>query len=269
MVVFPNAKINLGLHITEKRPDGYHNIESVFYPIPVSDVLEITENQGDKTNFKALGIDIPSDGKPNLVEQAWSLVNSIHPIPFVDLELLKNIPIGAGLGGGSSDAAFCIRGLNELFNLKMSEETILQLAGELGADCAFFVKNQPVYAEGIGDIFSRTKVNLKGKHILLIYPNIHVSTPIAYKHVIPRKPENDIREVLQQPIETWKNKLVNNFEASVFKEFPRIKEIKNKLYEEGALYASMSGSGSSIFGIFNSEPKFKLPENIQHWSIQL
>lgn len=269
MVVFPNAKINLGLHITEKRPDNYHNIESIFYPIQVQDALEITENETNTTNFNALGIDIPKDGKPNLVEQAWALVNSIHPIPCVDLELLKKIPIGAGLGGGSSDAAFCITGLNELFNLGMSESKMLELAGRLGADCAFFVKNKPVYAEGTGDVFSDVDLDLSGKHLLLIYPNIHVSTPVAYKHVIPQQPEQDIREIVKQPVETWKNNLVNNFEGSVFQEYPLIGEVKSELYHQNAKYASMSGSGSSIFGIFDSKPNFDIPNNLQHWHIQL
>lgn len=269
MVVFPNAKINLGLHITEKRSDGYHNIESVFYPIPVTDALEITSNNSQKNNFKAIGIDIPNDGQPNLVERAWSLVNNYTTIPHVDFELLKNIPIGAGLGGGSSDAAFCIKGLNDLFNLNIPKEEMLNMASELGADCAFFMKNQPIYAEGTGDQFSNTTLSLSGKYLVLVYPNIHVSTPVAYKHVTPIKPTASIIETLKKPINQWKNTLVNDFEISVFKEYPLIEQIKNSLYSQGATYASMSGSGSSIFGIFDIEPSVKFENNVQYWSLKL
>jgi 4-diphosphocytidyl-2-C-methyl-D-erythritol kinase len=269
MVVFPNAKINLGLHITEKRADGYHNIESVFYPIPLTEALEITENKLNKNNFDAIGIDIPKDGKLNLVEQAWEIVNDYIPIPRVDLELLKSIPIGAGLGGGSSDAAFCITGLNKLFNLEIPETKMLEMAGKLGADCAFFVKNKATYAEGVGDEFSDYEVSLAGKFLVLVYPNIHVSTPIAYKHVIPSKPKYNIKAILKTPIKEWKGKLENNFEASVIKEYPLIGTIKNALYKQGALYASMSGSGSSIFGIYETEPKVSFEENVQHWTLKL
>ena len=269
MVVFPNAKINLGLHITSKRADGYHNIESVFYPIPLNDALEITENKLKKNNFNTIGIKIPQNGKLNLVEQAWEIVNEFKAIPNVDLELLKNIPIGAGLGGGSSDAAFCIKGLNKLFNLKIEEGKVLEMAGRLGADCAFFVKNKAIYAEGIGDEFSDLNLTLKGKFLVLVYPNIHVSTPIAYKHVVPSQPKFDIKKVLKSPIEDWKSKLVNNFESSVFVEYPFIESIKNKLYEKGALYASMSGSGSSVYGIYDTEPEIKFDENIKFWTLRL
>jgi 4-diphosphocytidyl-2-C-methyl-D-erythritol kinase len=269
MVVFPNAKINLGLHITEKRPDGYHNIESVFYPIQLTDALEITENKSNKNKFEAIGVEIPKDGKLNLVEQAWEIVNSYTPIPRVDLDLLKKIPIGAGLGGGSSDAAFCITGLNQLFKLDIPENKMLEMAGELGADCAFFVKNKATYAEGVGDEFTDVEFSLAGKFLVLVYPNIHVSTPIAYKHVVPTKPKYNIKEILRLPIEAWKDKLENNFEASVFKEYPLIETIKNTLYNQGAQYASMSGSGSSIFGIYDTEPQITFDENVQFWTLKL
>lgn len=269
MIVFPNAKINLGLHITGKRTDGYHNIESVFYPIPLTDALEITENKSNKNNFKAIGLEIPKDGKLNLVEQAWEIVNEFTPIPNVDLELLKNIPIGAGLGGGSADAAFCIKGLNKLFNLEISENKMLEMAGILGADCSFFIKNKAIFAEGIGDEFSDLKLTLKGKFLVIVYPNIHVSTPIAYKGIVPSEPKNDIKKVLKSPIEEWKNKLVNNFEPSVFKQYPLIESIKKELYNQGAVYVSMSGSGSSIYGIYDTEPEVKLNKNIKFWSIRL
>lgn len=269
MVVFPNAKINLGLHITEKRSDGYHNIESVFHPIPLTDALEITENKTSSNNFKSLGVEIPSNGKPNLVERAWELVNKHTSIPHVDLELLKKIPIGAGLGGGSADAAFCIKGLNNLYDLKISQRKMLEMAGKLGADCAFFIKNQPIYAEGTGDEFLDLEFSLKGKYIVLVYPNIHVSTPIAYKHVVPKIPAYNIRAILQLPIEQWKEKLINDFEVSVFKEYPLIKTIKKSLYKQDAIYASMSGSGSSVFGIFNTEPTVNFDDTVQYWTLKL
>ena len=253
MVVFPNAKINLGLHITEKREDGYHNIESIFVPIPINDVLEITQNNSNKTIFTSTGIAIPSDGKPNLVERAWMILKGENNIPTCDLDLLKNIPIGAGLGGGSADAAACMIGLNNLFNLNIPEDRLLSLASQLGADCAFFVKNKPVYAEGIGDQFSGIELDLSGYHFVIIYPDIHVSTPEAYKHVVPTFAKKDIRDILNQPIETWKNELKNDFESSVFKQYPKIREVKERLYQAGSNYASMSGSGSTLFGIFKEE----------------
>lgn len=267
MVVFPNAKINLGLNIVEKRPDGYHNIESVFMPIPITDALEITINNASKTKFSSSGIDIPSDGKPNLVERAWMILNEEYNIPTVDLDLLKKIPIGAGLGGGSADAASAILGLNDLFNLNISEEKLLLLASKLGADCAFFVKNKPVYAEGIGDDFSDFPFDLSSYHFVIIYPNIHVSTPEAYKHVTPNASLKDIRVTLKQPIETWKDELFNDFESSVFKQYPKIEKVKEALYNAGAIYASMSGSGSTLFGIFQDAPSKEKFKNLgQRWA---
>jgi len=266
MVVFPNAKINLGLHITEKRADGYHNIESVFVPIPITDALEITENKTNKTVFKSTGIEIPSDGKPNLVERAWMILNEEYNIPTVDLDLLKKIPIGAGLGGGSADAAACMIGLNQMFNLNIPEAKLLKMSSKLGADCAFFVKNKPVYAEGIGDDFSDFEIDLSGYHFVVIYPDFHVSTPEAYKHVVPQTPSKDIREILKQPIDSWKGNLKNDFENSVFLQYPKIKEVKEALYEAGAIYASMSGSGSTLFGIFKGKPQVQiLSEYKQRW----
>lgn len=266
MVVFPNAKINLGLNITKKRSDGYHNIESVFIPIPISDALEITINDRKELKFTSTGLDIPSDGKPNLVERAWLILNAEFNIPTVDLDLLKKIPIGAGLGGGSADAANALIGLNELFNLNLSEKKLLSLASQLGADCAFFIKNKPVYAKGIGSDFSDLSIDLKGFNFVVIYPNIHVSTSEAYKHVNPKESIKNIRTILKQPIETWKKELINDFESSVFKQFPEIEKIKKALYNSGAIYASMSGSGSTLFGIFREAPSKNQFKNLgQRW----
>lgn len=269
MVVFPNAKINLGLHITEKRSDGYHNIESVFIPIPLKEALEITVNNKGVNSFTTNGITIPTDGKLNLVEQAWELLHQEFNIPSVDFELLKNIPIGAGLGGGSADAAFCLKGLVELFDIDIPEEHLLRVASKLGADCAFFIKNKPTYAEGIGDQFSPAHVDLKGKNLCLIYPDVHVSTPAAYKLVVAKKPKEDIREILKSPISEWKHRLVNDFESSVFSQFPAIKEYKVLLYQHNALYASMSGSGSSIFGLFDKQEDIQVPSNVSIYWFEL
>lgn len=269
MVVFPNAKINLGLNIVSKRSDGYHNIESVFVPIPITDVLEITENNSGKTEFSSTGINIPSDGKPNLVERAWIILNEEFGIPTCDLDLLKKIPIGAGLGGGSADAAACMIGLNRKFDLNIPENKLLKLASKLGADCAFFVKNKPVYAEGIGDDFSNIEIDLSGHHFVVIYPNIHVSTPEAYKHVSAKPAEKDIRAILQQPIETWKDQLKNDFEDSVFKQYSKISDVKDELYKAGAIYASMSGSGSTLFGLFKEVPNESFIEHGQVWNFKL
>ncbi|MBL56658.1 MAG: 4-(cytidine 5'-diphospho)-2-C-methyl-D-erythritol kinase [Flavobacteriales bacterium] len=268
MLVFPNAKINLGLNILSRRPDGYHNIESVFIPIPIKDALEITLNTDQKTNFSSYGIEIPSDGKPNLVVRAWALLREDFNIPHVDFDLLKNIPIGAGLGGGSSNAAACIRGLNELFNLKLSEDKLLKLASKLGADCAFFVQNKPVFAQGIGNQFNPININLSQYHFVVIFPNIHVSTPEAYKHVTPSEPQKNITDILKQPLQTWKSELKNDFEPSVFKQYPKIADVKNALYNAGALYASMSGSGSTLFGIFKTAPGADFNQYGKVWSFK-
>jgi len=268
MVFFPNAKINLGLNIVEKRADGYHNIESVFMPIPIYDALEITENLTE-TIFSSSGIPIPDNGEPNLVERAWLLLKEEFDIPTVDLDLLKKIPIGAGLGGGSADAASCILGLNKIFNLKITEEKISTIASKLGADCAFFIKNKPVFAEGVGDQFTPIEVNLKGKHFVVIYPNIHVSTPEAYKHVKPRGVGKSIKEILKQPVKSWKGELINDFEYSVFQQYPFIQEVKNELYSNGALYASLSGSGSTVFGVFDEKPEITFSKEVQRWDFNL
>ncbi len=269
MVIFPNAKINLGLHITEKRPDGYHNIESVFIPVPINDAMEITQNENEKTTFSSTGIKIPSDGKPNLVERAFSILQSKYQIPTVDIELIKNIPIGSGLGGGSADAAACILSLNQLFDLQISEKELLSLAGQLGADCAFFIKNKIMYIEGIGDKFTDITLDLSNYHIVVVYPNIHVSSADAYKHIAPKKPSSNIREILAKPIETWKNELKNDFEISVFKQHPKIEKVKQDLYDSGAIYASMSGSGSTVYGIFKNAPETNFESIGKNWSFIL
>lgn len=253
MITFPNAKINLGLHITEKRPDGYHNLETVFYPAPLEDALEIHLLSTPSTRKYALhlsGIEVTGNVDDNLVVKAYRLLDLDFELPPVDIHLFKHIPSGAGLGGGSADAAFMLKLLNERFSLHLSTEQLETYAATLGADCAFFIRNSPTFAEGIGNIFSPISLSLKGYQLVIIKPDIFVSTRDAFSQITPHRPEHPLHEIICRPIEEWKEALVNDFEASVFPQFPVIKEIKEELYRQGAVYASMSGSGSSVFGLF-------------------
>lgn len=256
MLTYPNAKINLGLNIVEKRPDGYHNLETVFYPIGLCDVLDVELSEGcTDYSFSSSGIQIDGDPENNLIVKAFRLLQYEYGIPPIDITLIKQIPFGAGLGGGSADAAFMLKTLNEMFELKITPKKLEKLAGTLGADCPVFIKNKPVYATGIGNIFTPIKLSLKGYFLVLIKPDIHVSTPEAYSLVVPETPQISLLESIQKPVSEWKNLIKNDFEKSVFAKYPEIATIKNKLYEMGALYASMSGSGSSVFGIFEKEPE--------------
>jgi len=256
MLTFPNAKINLGLNVVEKRPDGYHNIETVFYPIPLCDSLEIilSSNKEKKASLSTYGIDVKAEEKNNLVIKSYNLLDEIADLPAVDIHLYKKIPFGAGLGGGSSDAAFTLKMLNSFVQQKLSEEELIGLSSKLGADCAFFIRNVPVYATGIGDVFESIRFSLKGYHLILIKPDIFVSTPEAYQSIVPQKTTVSLKEIIHYPIPEWKKYMVNDFERPVFKKYPEIEQIKNKLYDIGALYVSMSGSGSSVFGIFETVP---------------
>ena len=255
MVVFPNAKINLGLNVVSRRKNGYHNLETVFYPIPLKDILEIVPSNELQTTFSSSGISIPQNGDLNLVERAYLQIQEKYKIPNARIHLHKVIPIGAGLGGGSSDAAFAINLINDIYELKMTLEERLAIAKSLGADCPFFINNTPVYAQGIGDEFSPIELDLTGYYLWLVNPGIHVSTASAYNGIIPKESEVDLKQILaNEPINSWKDNVTNDFEKSVFKTHPEILEIKNKLYQKGALYACMSGSGSSVFGVFKSEP---------------
>jgi 4-diphosphocytidyl-2-C-methyl-D-erythritol kinase len=255
MLTYPNAKINIGLNVVEKRPDGYHNIETVFYPIGLCDLLEILPSEScSDYSFSSSGISIEGDPENNLIVKAYRLLRSHYQFPAVDISLVKQIPFGAGLGGGSSDAAFALKAINELFELKITPKKLELLASKLGADCPVFIKNKPVFATGIGNVFTPVQLSLKGKFLLLVKPDIHVSTPEAYSLVVPQKCETSLIENIKQPISEWKATIKNDFEKSVFAKYPEIEKIKNKLYDMGALYASMSGSGSSVYGIFDAEP---------------
>ena len=264
MITFPNAKINLGLNIIEKRPDGYHNLETIFYPINLQDALEVTrrENNDKEYTLHISGAPLEGDPEDNLVVKAYKLLKKDYPglLP-VDIHMYKHIPAGAGLGGGSSDAACMIKLLNDKFSLGLSTERMEEYAVKLGADCAFFIRNKPVFATGIGNLFEPVELSLKGYHIILIKPDIFVSTRDAFAEIKPVRPAVSLKEIVKQPMETWKNSMKNDFEDSVFKKFPEIAAIKDELYDLGAVYAAMSGSGSSVYGIFkapieNVEDKF-------------
>ena len=260
MLTFPNGKINLGLNITEKRPDGYHNLETVFYPIPIEDALEINllHEGSRKYCLHQAGIEIAGEAENNLVVKAYKLLDELFDLPPVDIHLFKHIPSGAGLGGGSADAAFMLKLLNEKFNLALSIESMEDYASRLGADCAFFIRNAPTYAEGIGNVFSPVSLSLKGYQLWLVKPDIFVSTRDAFSQIKPHRPERPLKETIQLPVEEWRNCMVNDFEESVFPQFPAIREIKEEMYRQGAVYASMSGSGSSVYGIF--KPTASLPD---------
>ena len=251
MISFANAKINLGLSVTEKRQDGYHNIETIFYPVQLYDVLEF--NEASDFAFETYGIDIPENGD-NLCTKAFNLLKSDYPdIRPVHIKLLKNIPVGAGLGGGSSDAAFVLKALNELNSLGLNSIQLQDYASKLGADCAFFIDNKPLFAEGIGTTFSEVEVDLSNYFIAIIKPDIHISTAEAYASITPQIPKVDLKRAIQLPIQEWKYHITNDFELGIFEKYPLIQDIKRKLYEKGALYACMSGSGSSVFGIFEEK----------------
>lgn len=262
MIVFPCAKINLGLNIVSKREDGYHNLETVFYPIPLYDALEI-KYMDEKfpsqvaCDLKVTGNAVECDEQNNLVVKAYNLLAEDYKLPRVHAHLYKHIPSQAGLGGGSSDAAFMIRLLDERFRLNIGNPEMEKYAARLGADCAFFIEAEPAYAEGIGDELMPVdgpKDNLNGYYLAIVKPDIAVSTKEAYAAITPTATSKSCREIVRQPIETWKEELVNDFEAPIFKLHPELAEIKEKLYQQGAQYAAMSGSGSALFGIFETEP---------------
>lgn len=251
MLVYPNAKINIGLNIVSKRPDGYHNLETVFYPIQLTDTLSIERTDSSQPELHVDGIKIEGEMEDNLVMKAFRLLEKDFHLTGVSMRLTKGIPSQAGLGGGSSDAAFTLKALNELFHLELSDEKLEDYAVKLGADCPFFIKNKPVFAEGTGNIFTPIgTLPLKGCHLVLVKPEIYVSTKEAFQHVNPQFPTEKLTVLLRHPRGSWKDNIGNDFEKSIFPAHPALKAIKEKLYEKGAFYASMSGSGSSIYGIF-------------------
>ncbi len=256
MLVFPNCKVNLGLNILCKRNDGFHDLESFFYPVYLKDALEIisSKNVNGQIRFSTSGLVINGNENDNLCIKAYELLKIRFPqISSVQIHLHKTIPMGAGLGGGSADAAFTLKTLNQLFGLHLSTEQLFELALQLGSDCPFFLKNKPCFATSRGEVLEEIELNLSAYKMIIIYPGIHINTGWAFSQIHPAIPEKSIREIIQQPLETWKTTLTNDFEQPVFHRHPELKRIKEKLYSLGAIYASMSGSGSTLFGIFKKD----------------
>lgn len=278
MILFPNCKINLGLNIIRKREDGYHDLETVFFPIFINDVLEIIKNNTDcsisgiksselKIEFTCTGLPIEGDHHNNLCIKAYHLLKKDFPsLPSIKMHLHKNIPMGAGLGGGSADGAFALQLLNDKFSLNLSEEQLINYALQLGSDCPFFIINQRCFAESRGEVMEKISINLSNYKFLVVHPCIHVSTGWAFSNIEPHIPSKSIKEIIKQPVATWKDELVNDFEAPVMKHFPEIKDIKEQLYNAGAAYVSMTGSGSTLFGIFekNKVPVLHFEKNYFH-----
>lgn len=265
MISFPHAKINLGLYVTQKRSDGFHNILSCLYPISWSDALEILP--AEEFHYSASGLFIPGDTKDNLCIKAYQLLRKKFDLPPIQMHLHKVIPMGAGLGGGSSDAAFALKSLNSLFKLSLTNQELMDFAASLGSDCPFFIEGQPVMASGTGNTFAPIKLSLQGYNLVIVNPGIPISTIEAYAEIRPKPLNFDLSEILMLPIIEWEGKLINDFEPIIFEKYPEIAAIKHKLYADGAEYASMSGSGSSVFGFFKRDKtlKHKFPEHYTIW----
>lgn len=255
MVVFPNAKINLGLRILEKRDDGYHNICSLFYPVNYRDALEITPSE--KFSFTQTGLTVKGSDEENLCFKAYRLISESFPLAPISIHLHKAIPMGAGLGGGSSDAAFTLIAINKLFHLNLSSVQLQKYASILGADCPFFINNTPSIGRNIGDVLKPIQFSLSGYLIALITPNIDISTKEAYNGV-HISGNDDLEKTINSGINNWKDSLINDFEYHIFNKFPVLKKIKSKLYDGGAIYAGMSGSGSSLYGIFTERKELNV-----------
>lgn len=258
MVAFPICKINLGLNILRKRKDGYHDIETAFFPIPFTDVLEIIPAKS-KTQLTNTGISSGSN-EDNLCLKVYYLLKKDFPsLPEINIHLHKAIPVGAGLGGGSADASFTLSLLNKMFDLQLSPFRLFGYASLLGSDCSFFLFNKPCVATGRGESMEVMQLSLSNYKILLINPGIHINTKEIFQQIIPAIPAKKIKDIIQQPVETWKNELVNDFEKIVFPQHEVIKKIKEKLYNHNAVYASMTGTGSTVFGIFNANENNNYP----------
>jgi 4-diphosphocytidyl-2-C-methyl-D-erythritol kinase len=263
VIVFPNSKINLGLNILRKRSDGYHDLETVFYPIPLTDILEIIENKHPEDSprmpFTISGFSVPGVPASNICAKAYKLLKRDFPkLPFIQMHLHKGVPLGAGLGGGSADAAFVLKLLNDIFSLNISGKELIDYAAELGSDCPFFIINKPCFATGRGEILEEITLDLSAYKFVIVNPGIHINTGDTFVKLKPAIPEKSIREIIAQPIETWKYQLQNDFEKVVFKQYREIVDIKDTLYRIGAIYSSMSGSGSTVYGIFKKEQQLEL-----------
>lgn len=261
MIVFPNCKLNLGLNVIRKREDGYHDIETVFYPVDICDALEvITANDANEktVEFATTGLNINGGEENNLCIKAYKLLKKdFSQLPSIKMHLHKAIPIGGGLGGGSADAAFTLLLLNKKFQLNLSQQQLINYASQLGSDCAFFIINKACFAQSRGEVLEQINCDLSTYQFLIVNPRIHVDTKWAYSKIQPAIPKKSIKQIIQQPAETWKNILVNDFEKPVTQYYPQLKSLKEKLYEQGAVFAAMTGSGSTFFGIYPKEQKIE------------
>jgi len=259
MILFPSAKINIGLNILSKREDGFHNIETLMYPVNITDILTINKSDESKQKiiFTSTGLTIDSKPEDNLIVKAYNLLDKYYNLPSLKIHLHKSIPFGAGLGGGSSDCAFTIKGINEFCNLQLSNKRMEELAAMLGSDTAFFIKNKPAIGKGRGEKLYLFDINLTNYQIVIIIPPVPVSTKQAYNLIKPKLPEFNLSESLKKDLSLWKKLIFNDFEESVFSQYPEIESVKKTLYKSGAVYASLSGSGSSVFGIFKTKPNLK------------
>jgi 4-diphosphocytidyl-2-C-methyl-D-erythritol kinase len=258
MICFPNAKINIGLSVTGKREDGFHNIETLFYPVPLCDALEIIPS--DKLSISQYGSLLPSDPDDNLAVIAYREMLKKYDFPPVNIFLRKAIPTGAGLGGGSADAAFMLKLIRKLYDIEASDEDLEEIASGIGADCPFFIKNKPVVATGTGNIFSPSDLSLNGYVIYVVKPPVDVSTKEAYSMIKPAEPSLRLEDLSSVPVPEWKDAVKNDFEPVIFDKYPAVKEIKDIMYEKGAEYASMSGSGSAVYGLFKENVSPDFPE---------
>jgi 4-diphosphocytidyl-2-C-methyl-D-erythritol kinase len=267
LIVYPNCKINLGLHIVSKRTDGYHNLETIFYPLPLFDVMELLDT--DETRITTMGVPIPGKPEDNVVLKAYNLLKTDFPqLPPVHFYLLKNIPTGAGLGAGSANGAFTLMALNNKFALKITTEQLLNYALQLGSDCPFFIKNSPCFATGRGENFSPIPVDLSAYKILIVNPGIHISTSWAFSKLCPKQPHHSLPELISNPVNTWKSIITNDFESVVFQAYPEIENIKMQLYECGAVFSLLSGSGSTVYALFNKDQN-NFPVFPQHYFVTL
>ncbi|RFM27593.1 4-(cytidine 5'-diphospho)-2-C-methyl-D-erythritol kinase [Deminuibacter soli] len=259
MVVFPNCKINLGLHITRKREDGFHDLETVFYPLPLRDALEVINSPLRGAQFSSTGLPIAGDPAGNLCVKAYHLLKQDYPqLPGVQIHLQKSIPMGAGLGGGSADGAFTLQLLNRKYQLGISEEQLMHYALQLGSDCPFFIINKPAYAAGRGEKLQPVNLDLSAYTFVVINPGIHVSTGQAFSLITPQPAPVTLSTIIQQPVQSWRGVLTNDFEAPVMQLHPELLTLKKQLYNAGAIYAAMSGSGSTFFGIFEKKSEIKI-----------
>ena len=270
MIVFPNAKINIGLNVVGQRPDNFRNLESCFYPVPWQDALEIVP--APENSFTLSGIPVPGAVETNLCWRAYKMLRVDYSLSPVNMHLHKNIPMGAGMGGGSADGAFALHLLNNLFKLNLTEDSLEEYARRLGSDCAFFIRNKPIFARERGDVFEFINLDLSSYQCVIVYPDIHITTAEAFGLVKTEVPEYALKDLLTQDVSTWKGKVVNSFEKALFPKYPVLAQIKAYLYKQGAIYAAMTGSGSAIFGLFSEEIVIKewaFPAAYRVWQGQL